>query len=219
MIDEPTLEVRRKSALSSKRVSGDPFERELISLIPQLRAFSRVLCRNRPAADDIVQDTLAKALRSRACFEPGTNMKAWLFTILRNTFYSGTRRSWREMEWNTELGEQIAGPANGQEWTIGLSDAARALGNLPPNQREALILVGAGGFTYEAAGEICDAPSGTVKSRVARGRAALVTMLDGGKTMPRRTAICATDPIGNILAQLSAVTRPNAAQRASAFAS
>jgi len=217
MIDETTSNVRRASAPSSRHVSGDAFERELISLIPQLRAFSRVLCRNRPAADDIVQDTLAKALRSRECYEPGTNMKAWLFTILRNTFYSGTRRSWREMEWNTELGEQIAGPANGQEWALGLSDAARALGNLPPNQREALILVGAGGFTYEAAGQICDTPSGTVKSRVARGRAALVTMLDGHKPMPRRIATRAMDPTGNILAQLSAIARP-APQHVAAFA-
>jgi len=137
MIDETTSNVRRTSAPSSRHVSGDAFERELISLIPQLRAFSRVLCRNRPAADDIVQDTLAKALRSRECFEPGTNMKAWLFTILRNTFYSGTRRSWRETEWNTELGEQIAGPANGQEWALGLSEpAVRVHDHLEPARRE-----------------------------------------------------------------------------------
>lgn len=217
MADETMLDVRRALTLAPGRVSADPFERELISLIPHLRAFSRVLCKKRPAADDIVQDTLAKALRSRDCFEPGTNMKAWLFTILRNTFYSGTRRSWREMEWDAELGEQIAGPANAQEWTIGLSDAARALGSLPCNQREALILVGAGGFSYEAAGQICGTPSGTVKSRVARGRAALVNMLDGDKAMPPRTAIRAMDPTGNILAQLSAITQP-IPQHAAAFA-
>ena len=217
MIDETILDEPRASAPPSRRVSCDPFERELISLIPHLRAFSRVLSKKRATADDIVQETLAKAWRSRACFEPGTNMKAWLFTILRNTFYSGTRRAWRESEWNAELGEQLAGPANAQEWTIGLSDAVRAFGSLPCSQREALILVGAGGFTYEAAGQICDAPSGTIKSRVARGRAALLGMLDGNTAMRPRTAIAAMDPIGNVLEQLSAIARPNA-RHASAFA-
>lgn len=216
MIVETASDVRRATQ-SPGRFPGDPFERELISLIPQLRAFSRVLAKRRAAADDIVQDTLAKAWRSRGCFEPGTNMKAWLFTILRNSFYSGTRRAWRESAWDADLGEQIGGPTNEQEWTIGLSDAARALGNLPCNQREALILVGAGGFTYEAAGRICDTPSGTVKSRVARGRAALLGMLDGDKAMPARTAIPAMDPIGNVLEQLSAIARPNA-HHATAFA-
>jgi RNA polymerase sigma-70 factor (ECF subfamily) len=202
---------------SSKQSPADPFERELVALIPQLRAFSRVVCKKRTLADDIVQDTLAKALRSRDCFEPGTNMKAWLFTILRNTFYSGTRRAWREIAWDAELGDEIPGPAKAQEWTIDLSDAVRAIGGLPSNQRDALILVAAGGFTYEAAGEICDIPSGTVKSRVARGRAALSNMLDGDRPMPPRTAARMTDPAGNILAQLSAVMQPGA-QRSVSYA-
>jgi RNA polymerase sigma-70 factor (ECF subfamily) len=217
MMEETTPAVRQTRAPSSNRAPAGRFERDLVALIPQLRAFARVLCRKRTTADDLVQDALAKAWRSRDCFEPGTNMKAWLFTILRNTFYSGTRRAWREIEWDAELGEQIAGPANAQEWSLGLSDVARALGNLPRNQREALILVGAGGFTYEAAGQICNAPSGTVKSRVARGRAALSGMVDGERQMPPRLPGRAMDTAGDILAQLSGVIRPGA-QRAAAYA-
>jgi RNA polymerase sigma-70 factor, ECF subfamily len=209
MIDEMTAAIAPAWQPGAKRLAADSFERELIALLPQLRAFSRALCRKRSIADDVAQDALAKAWRSRDRFEPGTNMKAWLFTILRNTFYSGTRRSWREIAWDAELGEQIAGPANAQDWAVDLSDATRALFSLPCSQREALILVAAGGFTYEAAGQICDAPSGTVKSRVARARASISSMLDGGRPMPPRPPLRAMDAAGDILAELSAAMRPD----------
>jgi RNA polymerase sigma-70 factor (ECF subfamily) len=217
MIDKTSPAPRQSRQPSTKRPSADPFERELVALIPQLRAFSRTLCRKRSLADDVAQDALAKALRSRDGFEPGTNMKAWLFTILRNTFYSGTRRAWREVEWDAELGEQIATPADAQDWAVDLSDATRALFSLPCNQREAVILVAAGGFTYEAAAQICGAPSGTVKSRVARARAAMSSMLAGGGQMPPRPPLRAADAAGDMLAQLSAVMRPDA-KRAAAYA-
>jgi RNA polymerase sigma-70 factor, ECF subfamily len=214
MINETTPAIAQVWQPTTRRPAADAFERELVALIPQLRAFSRALCRKRTTADDIAQDALAKAWRSRDSFEPGTNMKAWLFTILRNTFYSGTRRSWREIAWDAELGEQIAGPANAQEWAVDLSDATRALFSLPCSQREALILVAAGGFTYEAAAKICDAPSGTVKSRVARARASMSSMLDGGRPMPPRPLpprppLRAMDAAGDILAELSAAMRPD----------
>jgi RNA polymerase sigma-70 factor (ECF subfamily) len=217
MIGETTSAIAQAWQPTTKRPPPDAFERELVALIPQLRAFARALCRKRTTADDIAQDALAKAWRSRDRFEPGTNMKAWLFTILRNTFYSGTRRSWREIEWDAELGEQIAGPANVQDWAVDLSDATRALFSLPCNQREALILVAAGGFTYEAAGQICAAPSGTVKSRVARARASMSSMLDGSRPMPARAHVRAMDAAGDILAELSAAMQPDS-QHASAHA-
>ena len=148
------------------------FETEFIALIPHLRAFSRMLCGQRGIADDMTQEALAKGWRARAGFEPGTNLKAWLFTILRNEFYSQIRRGWRETPWDAEKGDLIAVPANGQQWAAELSDTTRAMGALPHDQREALILVGAGGFTYEEAARICDTRPNTMKSRVSRARAA-----------------------------------------------
>ncbi len=181
------------------------FQRELVALIPFLRAMSGMRCRNRAMAEDIAQDTLAKAWRARDSFEPGTNLKAWLFTILRNEFLSQQRRAWREVAWDPALGEQIAVPAHEQEWAVELSDTARALGELPECQRDALILVAAGGFTYKDAAEICGTPEGTVKSRLARGRTALLEILDGSAKLPRRASLRAINAADDILGQLSAL--------------
>jgi RNA polymerase sigma-70 factor, ECF subfamily len=139
------------------------FERDLVALIPHLRAFSRMLCGRRAIAEDMAQEALAKAWRARGSFEPGTNLKAWLFTILRNEFYSHARRAWRETHWDSDLGECIAGPASEQEWTMELSDTARALSGLPDGQRKALILIAAGGFSYEDAAAAL--PGGTRDGR------------------------------------------------------
>lgn len=169
------------------RPSSD-FQRDLIALIPHLRAFSRILCTRKAIAEDMAQEALAKAWRARASFEPGTNLKAWLFTILRNEIYSHARRAWRETHWEPEEGERIPSPPDEQEWALNLSDTTRALNTLPMGQREALILVGAGGFSYEEAASISGTPLGTVKSRVARARLALIDILDNAKPLPRRTA-------------------------------
>lgn len=193
---------------ASRRSS--PFQLELIALMPHLRAFARVLCAGRPIAEDMAQEALAKAWRSRDRFEPGTNLKAWLFTILRNEIYSHGRRAWREVNWDSDKGESIAAPANEQDWTMELSDAARALHGLPKGQRDALILVAVGGFSYEEGAKVFATPAGTMKSRVARGRVALSNILDGDKPLPRRSTRhmpCASD---DILAQLSALTPPGA---------
>ena len=198
------------AAASSARLSSQ-FQCELIALIPQLGRFSRGICGRGAIAEDMAQEALAKAWRSRASFEPGTNLKAWLFTILRNEFCSHARRGWRETHWNSEKGENIAAPANEQEWAINLSDATRALGGLPEGQREALILVGAGGFSYEDAAEICGAAMGTVKSRVARARIALSKILDGDKPLPRYSSARMASASDDILAQLSALTPVGAA--------
>jgi RNA polymerase sigma-70 factor (ECF subfamily) len=186
------------------------FQRDLIALIPYLRAFSRVLCGRRAIAEDMAQEALAKAWRARDRFEPGTNLKAWLFTILRNEFYSHTRRAWRETHWDEAAGELIAAPPNEQEWVMNLSDTARALNGLPDAQREALILVAAGGFTYQDTARICGMPVGTVKSRVARARAALVKTLDGEKPLSKRSKSRARGAAGDILAQLGALTPADA---------
>lgn len=162
----------------------EDFRKGLLELIPFLRAFSRSLCGNRDLADDLAQDALAKAWQARDSFRPGSNLKAWLFTILRNQFYSDRRRAWRQAPWDEGAAERLPAPGSAQGWAMQLSDTARALRNLPNEQREALILVGAGGFSYEDAAKICNCAVGTVKSRVARARKALIASLEGKGALP-----------------------------------
>ncbi len=186
------------------------FQRDLVALIPHLRAFSRVLCGRRAIAEDMAQEALAKAWRARDRFEAGTNLKAWLFTILRNEFYSHARRAWRETHWDDDLGDNIPAPAREQEWAMELSDAARALNALPDCQREPLILVAAGGLSYEEAAGICGTPVGTTKSRVARARAAMTKSLAGSKRLPPRTVLRTLSVSDDILAQLSVLAQRGA---------
>jgi RNA polymerase sigma-70 factor (ECF subfamily) len=182
-------------------VSPD-FKAELLGLIPFLRAFARSLTGNQEAADDLAQETLVKAWQSRDTFIPGTNLKAWLFTILRNQFYSDRRRAWRQAPWDQEAAERIPGGGNDQSWAAELSDTARALRCLSDEQREALILVGAGGFSYEDAARICSCAVGTVKSRVARARKALIAILEGEDKLPSIPRPEEGDAAREIMAQL-----------------
>jgi RNA polymerase sigma-70 factor (ECF subfamily) len=170
--------------VSSERPEGPgDFKSELLSLIPFLRAFARSLCGNPEMADDLAQEALVRAWQSRDSFVPGTNLKAWLFTILRNQFYSDRRRAWRQAPWDQESAERIPGSTQDQNWAADLSDTARALRSLSDEQREALILVGAGGFSYEEAAAICHCAVGTVKSRVARARRTGINILVGEHTL------------------------------------
>ena len=109
---------------------------------------------------------------------PGSNLKAWLFAILRNELYSRQRRDWRQVPWNDALGETIAAPPGEQQWAAELSDTACAMRGLSDPQREALILVGVGGFSHDDAAALSKTPVGTVKSRVGRARKALKEILD-----------------------------------------
>ena len=187
--------------LPSENVSPD-FKAELLGLIPFLRAFARSLCGNQESADDLAQETLVKAWQSRDTFIPGTNLKAWLFTILRNQFYSDRRRAWRQAPWDQEAAERIPGGGSDQSWAAELSDTARALRCLSDEQREALILVGAGGFSYEDAARICACAVGTVKSRVARARKALIAILEGEDKLPSIPRPDEGDAAREIMAQL-----------------
>jgi RNA polymerase sigma-70 factor, ECF subfamily len=159
------------------------FKSNLLALVPFLRAFARSLSGRVEGADDLAQEALVKAWQSRSSFVPGTNLKAWLFTILRNQFYSDHRRSWRQSPWDADAAERIPGNSGAQEWAAELSDVARALKALPIEQREALVLVGAGGFAYDEAAKISSCAVGTVKSRVARARKALIAILDGNQAL------------------------------------
>ncbi len=156
------------------------FKRELVVLIPHMRAFARTLTGDATAADDLAQDALMKAWDARASYQMGTNMKAWTFMILRNQFYSDKRRSWRISQLDQEAAERTLVAVDDPEAPVALDELRQALNTLPEEQREALILVGAGGFAYEEAAEICQCAVGTVKSRVSRARRALQATLEKG---------------------------------------
>ena len=156
------------------------FKAELVTLIPHLRAFARTLTGDPTAADDLAQEAMMKAWDARASYQMGTNMKAWTFMILRNQFYSEKRRSWRISQLDQEAAERTLVAVDDPEAPVALDELRQALNTLPEEQREALILVGAGGFAYEEAAEICQCAVGTVKSRVSRARRALQATLEKG---------------------------------------
>jgi RNA polymerase sigma-70 factor (ECF subfamily) len=158
----------------------EAFKRELVALIPHLRAFARTLTGDAASADDLAQDAMMKAWDARASYQMGTNMKAWTFMILRNQFYSEKRRSWRQTQLDPEVAERTLVATDDPESPVALDELRLGLAMLPAEQREALILVGAGGFAYEEAAEICGCAVGTVKSRVSRARRALQTLLETG---------------------------------------
>lgn len=150
---------------------------DMLRTIPSLRAFAFSLCGNSDRADDLVQETLMKAWINQHSFTQGTSMSAWLFTILRNVFYSEYRKRRREVEdaEGTMASRLVSVPE--QNGHMDLQDLRSALQKLPPEQREALILVGGSGFAYEEAAQICGCALGTLKSRVNRARTAVAALM------------------------------------------
>ncbi|MDD3799720.1 MAG: sigma-70 family RNA polymerase sigma factor [Novosphingobium sp.] len=180
------------------------FKRELTAVIPHLRAFARGLCGRPDLADDLVQETMLKAWSARDRFQPGTSMRAWTFVILRNAYLTEMRRNRFRGEYDENVAERILTAPAGQEEPLHLADMHRALMQLPPERREALLLVGAGGFSYEEAAEICGCAVGTIKSRVGRARAALNAMLEEGN-IPHRSS-SDDEAHGAILGELDEIT-------------
>lgn len=162
------------------------FKQRLAATIPHLRAFGYSLCGKMDLADDLVQDTMLKAWAARARFRPDTSMRAWTFVILRNCFISQMRRNKFSAPYDEGVAERTLTANADQQAPIHLEDLRIALMQLGTDQREAIILVGAGGFSYEEAAEICDCAVGTMKSRVSRARAALASMLDGDSPIGTR---------------------------------
>ena len=150
---------------------------DLLSVIPNLRAFAVSLCGNLDRADDLVQETLVKAWSSIGSFVEGTNLRAWLFTILRNIYYSEYRKRRREVADPDGTFAARLATAPAQSGHMDLLDFRAALQQLPSDQREALILIGASGLSYEEAAGICGCAIGTMKSRVNRARSRLADML------------------------------------------
>ena len=180
---------------------------DVLTHIPALRLFARSLTGRYGEADDLVQDTLVRAISSAGSYTPGTNMRAWLFTIMRNRFYSDLRTQRRRP---LTIDKEAATPlpaVDNPEATMALKELSSELWKLNPQSREALVLIGAGGFSYEEAAAICGCAVGTIKSRVGRARAALSEMLANG-SIPRRST---DDDIAHsaILEELEAVAGGN----------
>ena len=190
-------------------LSDPEFKVQLGQVIPHLRAFGRSLSGSRDLADDLVQETLLKAWAARKRFQAGTNMRAWTFIILRNLYLSQMRRARFKGEWDDLVADRILAAPASQDRHVELGDMQRALLHLPQPQREALILVGAGGFAYEEAAEICNVAVGTIKSRVARGRVALEALMAGG-TLPSRRSFAADTSrtaLDTIMAEVDGLSR------------
>jgi len=164
-----------KNASSAPTATAEApnFKRELLATLPSLRAFAVSLSGRHDKADDLVQDTVMKAWAKQESFELGTNIKAWLFTILRNEFYSQMRKRGREVQDSDGLFTERMAVHPAQYGSMDLADFKKALDRLPDDQREAIVLIGASGFSYEEAAEICNCAIGTMKSRVSRARTRL----------------------------------------------
>ena len=161
-------------------LASEEFYAQLVSCLPHLRAFARVLCRQHDLVDDLVQDAVVRALAASNQFQQGTNFKAWMFTILRNQNLTSFRRK-RILPASLDEVCHEASQAASQEDALMIEDLDFAVQELSPLRREALILVAVHGLSYEEAAAVCDCAVGTIKSRVARARAELHEMVLGGE--------------------------------------
>jgi RNA polymerase sigma-70 factor, ECF subfamily len=167
------LAVKDKSHPQGNKLVKD----SLLSTIPNLRGFAISLCGDRDRADDLVQETLLKAWAHMDSFQEGTNLLAWLFTILRNTYLSEMRKRRREVQDSDGTQAASLSTAPAQQGHVDMEDMRKALGVLSPDQREAVVLVGAAGMSYEEAAEVANCAVGTMKSRVNRARVRLIGLL------------------------------------------
>lgn len=156
---------------------SDEFRAEIIKLVPQLRAFSRGLTGSRDRADDLVQDTLMRAIAGEHLFRPGTNLRAWLFTILRNRHLSEFRRRRYDGGGVEDVPESMVAVSGNQQAALELKEVQALLMTVPVKLREALILVSAAGLSYEEAAAVCKCAVGTIKSRVNRARTEIAALM------------------------------------------
>lgn len=170
----------------------------IVGCVPHLRAFARSLCGNRDKADDLVQEAIARALAAERSYTPGTNFKAWIFTILRNLYFNDIRKHRGRMVSCENLGEYEPTCPPTHHAALEFCEFRRAFWTLSDGQREVLMLVGPGGLSYEEAAKICDCAVGTIKSRVCRARQELKVAMDDPDAIGHRTDVPAVgggDPI------------------------
>jgi len=169
-------ELEWKGNSMTEQTGGNPLIVSLTEQIPHLRRYAMVLCRHRDQADDLVQEALLRAIDHLDQFRVGTNLRAWLFTILRNAHLNNCRRNQRYGV--TSIDERPAAfeqpSPSAQADVVALKQLVRCLLNIPAEQREALLLVVVEGMTYEEAAEVMEVPIGTIRSRVSRARRALL---------------------------------------------
>lgn len=174
-------------------------ETAIVDLIPALRAFARTFCRNPSDADDLVQETLTKGIANLDKFEPGTRMKSWLFTIMRNTFYTRIKVSTREAPGLIDCASGRPVQEATQDWSVRGKEVHAAINRLQPHHREVLVLIGVLGVSYEEAAHICRCAIGTVKSRLNRARLSLLE--DLGEQTPEDLVEPTARLAGNPLAE------------------
>jgi len=173
----------RPASLPSERTN---FRSELVALLPHLRAVARALTGHRDRADDLVNDTVLKALSAEAQFQPGTHLRAWLTTILRNHYINGLRRNRIEVGTVAEIPEGASPSAPNQENVVEVAEIAAALQLMSVEHREILVLVSAAGLSYEEAAAVCGCAVGTIKSRLNRARAELKHVLSHSQSLRQR---------------------------------
>ncbi|TDQ83042.1 RNA polymerase sigma-70 factor (ECF subfamily) [Dongia mobilis] len=199
----------KADTFQNETLPGESFRDQLVAKIPALTAFAVMLTRNRQTADDLVQDTILRALTRQELFTPGTNLKAWLFTIMRNLHINNLRAGHRArlVEIDDDLLPNLASTAPNQEHRLVLKELFRAIGTLNPDQQEVLALVVGQDLSYEEAATICSCPIGTIRSRLARARRELERMLAGDVALPvsapRQARRCAV-PILRMIEELRA---------------
>lgn len=198
---------------ATQALSLSDFKAALMEVTPHLRAFARSLCGDPVQADDLVQDALLKAWNARESYTENTSFKAWTFTILRNSFYSEKRRSWRSTGLEPGVAEATLVASDDPDKGLELVALRNALEHLPQDQREAIILIGAGGMAYDEAAEIVGCAVGTIKSRVSRARKALAELLnadDGGPTGASGSNVTSGEAAFNdIMDQVDVLSRSN----------
>ncbi len=167
-------------------MTSSVFNKDIVDFIPHLRAFARLITQNHDRANDLVQDTIVRALKAEHQFTPGTNMKAWLFTILRNLHVNNLRRNKIRFDSIEDGALDYFSVAANQESHLELQELKRCLAKLSREHREILILVGASGFSYEEAANICGCAVGTIKSRLSRGRQELFHLMTEGEDAGKR---------------------------------
>jgi RNA polymerase sigma-70 factor (ECF subfamily) len=191
------------------------FRAELIELLPFLRAFSSKVSRDGQLAEDLTQEVLTKAWKARTSYQCGTNLKAWLCTILKNEYGTYQRRAWRQVPWDAIAAAEIRAPQGGQLWASELTDIRRALACLGIEQREALLLIAVAGYSYGEAASLCKTPVGTMKSRLSRARTSLERILQQGEGLPNREPFSDGNALSKFLAEAPHASAPDAVRSVS----
>jgi RNA polymerase sigma-70 factor (ECF subfamily) len=202
-----TAPATRRPPMSDHRLAE--FKAALIAVLPSLRAFARSLCRNAVEADDLVQETMLKAWSARESYIEESNFKAWAFRILRNSLYSNWRKNSRLTQLDDTVYEKTAKATDNAETALELAEVSQAILDLPLEQREALILIAAGGFNYEEVAAIAGVAVGTIKSRVSRGRANLIALMEN--RAHRRPQISALGAAQGLISDADRLVRSAAA--------